>query len=247
MDNKIKDLIDKAEAKDKNAMLRLGKLYLYGKEGLELNADKAAYLFKESVEAGNIEGYFYLAKMHLVDKYGIKDINKAVNFLTRASKREHIPSLFQLGKLYFYGKVVTKDIEKAEELFRKVANSDYSDPEARYFVAYIWENGLIGNFKREEEAFRFYLKAAEMNHKESLFKCGLFYLNGIEDYLKINIDKSIEYFKKSSEIGHFEAKNYLSMLYLEESKNLLKETSEKDPDAKIVYDLIKNVNTNIIK
>lgn len=247
MDNKIKKLMDKAEGKDKNAMLEVGKLYLYGKEGLELNADKAAYLFKESVEAGNIEGYFYLAKMHLVDKYGIKDVNKAINFLSRAAKREHIPSLLQLGKLYFYGKFVKKDIEKSEEFFRKVANSDYSEPEARYFVAYIWENGLIDNFKREEEAFRFYLKAAEMNHKESLFKCGLFYLNGIEDYLEIDIDKSIDYFKKSSKIGHFEAKNYLSMLYLEESKNLLKETSRKDPDAKIVYDLIENINTSIIK
>ena len=47
--------------------------------------------------------------------------------------------------------------------------------------------------------------------------------------------------------GHFEAKNYLSMLYLEEAKYLLKETSKKDPDAKIVYDLIENINTNIIK
>lgn len=247
MEQKIQNLIDKADAKDKNATLQLGKFYLYGKEGLDLDADKAFYLFKQSVDAGNIEGYFYIAKMCLVDKYGIKDIEKAVNFLNRAAKRNHMPSTFQLAKLYYYGKVVNKDVEKAEELFRIVAVSDYSNPEAKYLLAYIWENGLIGGFSRLEEAFSFYLKASEEEHSESLFKCGLFYLNGIEDYLESDINKSIDFFKRASFLGHFESKNYLSMLYLEEAKSLLKETSEKDPDANLVYELVKNINTNIIK
>ena len=247
MEQKIQNLIDKADAKDKNATLQLGKLYLYGKEGLELDADKAFYLFKQSLEAGNIEGYFYIAKMCLVEKYGIKDIDKAINFLNRAAKRNHMASVFQLAKLYYYGKVVEKDVEKAEELFRRVAISDFPNPEAKYILAYIWENGLIGDFKRMEEAFNFYLKASEQGHSESLFKCGLFYLNGIEDHLELDINKSIDFFKRASEQGHFEAKNYLSMLYLEEAKSLLEETSENDPDAKVVFDLVKNINTNIIK
>jgi TPR repeat protein len=247
MEQKIKNLIEKAETKDKDAMLQLGKLYLYGREGLELDADKAFYLFKQSVDSGNIEGYFYIAKMCLVNKYGIKDIDKAINFLQRASKRNHMASMFQLAKLYYYGKAIPKDIEKAEDLFRKVANSDFESSEAKYLLAYIWEHGLISDFARPEEAFQFYLKAAEENHSESLFKCGLFYLNGIEDYLEININKSIDLFKKASELNHFESKNYLSMLYIEESKSLLQKTSVEDPDAKIIYDLVKNLNTNILK
>lgn len=246
MNKNIKDLIDRAGKKDKSAMHKLAISYLKGKNGLSVDVNKAYSILKESADLGNYDSVYAIAKMHLVDKYGVLDVNKSLNLLKKSTKVKHVDSLFELGSLYYYGKVVEKDYELAQSYFREAANAENPKVEAQYLLAYILENGLISEFVRVEEAFRYYKKAAENNHSESLFKCGVFYLTGKDGIVDIDVQKSIEYFKKASNLNHFESKNFLAKLYIEESKKLLSETSLYDEDARFIKEKLDNVNTDII-
>ena len=146
MKKNINELIAKSEQKDKFAMEELALCYLRGINGASANPTQAYKLFKESAELGNLNSLFNIAKIHLVESYGIKDIPKGINLLKKAAKSKHAESCFELGKIYYYGKGQDVNIEEAEKYLRDAANSKKPNPKSQYLLAYIWENGLLDNY-----------------------------------------------------------------------------------------------------
>ncbi len=242
----INELIKRAESKDSKAMEQLAVCYLKGLNGLPVNGEKAYKLLKDSMELGSIDALHKIAKLHLIDTFGIKDVEKGINLLTKAAKQKHPESAFDLGSIYFYGKLVKKNYELAEKYLRESSLSKKSNEMAQYLLAYIWENGLLDNYINLEESFKYYKKSAKNNHTESLFKCGLFYLEGIDDVVNKNINESINNLRKASEQGHEEARIVLAKVYIEESKKLLEKASKKSEDAKIVFNYINEVDTSLL-
>jgi TPR repeat protein len=247
MKQDIRELIKKVEQKDSKAMEKLGICYLKGIHGVTTDPTHAYKLFKESAELGNHNSLYNIAKIHLVDSYGIKDIPKGISLLKKAAKSKHTESIFELAKIYYYGKVKEKNMDEAENYLRKAANADDANPKAQYLLAYIWENGLLEDFVNIEEAFKYYEKSAESKYTDALFKCGLFHLNGIEDFLEVDISKSIEYLQMASDQGHFEANSLLAKVYLNESIRLLQETSKKSEDAMVVLNVLSKIDLDMLK
>jgi TPR repeat protein len=249
MKSNINELVKKSDNKDVKAMEQLALCYLKGSQGVPVNAEKGYKLLKDSAELGNVNALYRIAKLHLIDTFGIKDTKKAINLLIKGAKQNHSESSFELGKIYYYGKLEKQNIEMAEKYLRESAASSEkssTNAEAKFLLAYIWENGLLDNYINMEESFKYYKASAEQGYVESLFKCGSFYLKGIDGFLKQNINLSINYLRKASELNHFEAKSVLARVYIEESKKLLKETSEKSEDAKIVFNYINDVDTTLL-
>lgn len=247
MKQDIQELITKAQQKDSKSMEKLGVCYLKGTNGLPTNPTYAYKLFKESAEMGNLNSLYHIAKTHLVDSYGVKDIKKGISLLKKAASAKHTDSLFELGKIYYYGKIQDKDIEEAENYLRKASNSEDSNPKAQYLLAYIWENGLLDGYVNINDAFKYYKKSAEKGNVDSLFKCAVFYLSGIEDLIAPNLNQSITLLKEATEKGHLEAHILLSSIYLQESIRLLEKTSKTSDDSMIVLNALLKIDLSILK
>lgn len=246
MKQEIKDLIKKVEQKDPIAMETLALYYLYGENGLKINPTEAYKLFKESAGLGNLNSLYNIAKIHLVDKYGIKDTLKGLSLLKKAAKSNHTESLFELGKMYYYGKEVKKNIEEAESYIRAAANADDASAKSQYLLGYIWENGFLEDYVDLVEAFKYYEKSAKKDYVEALFKCGVFCLEGIEDFLEKDIDRGIKYLRKSSIKGHAESSSLLAKVYIDESKRLLDSSTTKSDDSRAVLSMLNKIDTNML-
>ena len=151
-----------------------------------------------------------------------------------------------MGAQPLAGKLTKRNYETAEKYLRDSASSENGSSNAQYLLAYIWENGLLDNYVNLSEAFKYYKKSAKKGHVDSLFKCGVFYLEGIEDVVDKNVNESINCLREASKKDHNEAKSILAKLYIEESKKLLEETSKISEDAKIVFNYIKEVDTTLL-
>jgi len=246
MKQDIIELISKADQKDPKAMEKLGLYYLKGIHGLPTNANKGYKLLRDSANLDNFNSLYYIAKTHLVDTYGIKDIRKGIELLKKAAQAKHTESIFELGKIYYYGEIQPKNIEEAEMYLRRASNAEDANSKAQYLLAYIWENGLFEDYVNLEEAFLYYEKSAKLNNIEALFKCGQLYYSGIEDILEVNLSKSISYLKKASDKGHFEANSLLACVYLEESIRLLSKTSKKSEDSRVILEALSKIDLTIL-
>lgn len=232
--NNIQKLEEKVLKKDKEAIYELGKIYLQGTNGVNKNINKALDLFKQGASLSDINCIYEYAMLHLNKDTNIFNIDQGIKLLEKISEN-HTMASYQLGKIYFYGFGKNKDMIQAEKFFR---NSSDDSKEAAYFCGLIWENEFI-ELNKVDEAFYFYKKAAEQGSIESIYKCGYFYYHGIEDYLEVNLDKSIEFLKISSKENHKPSIRLLAKIYIELATYLLS-LNEDDDNSVIVLEQIKN-------
>jgi len=126
-------------------------------------------------------------------------------------------------------------------LYRQLAESNY--PDSQIFTGWCYQEG-IGVQKNEDKAYKWYLRAADLDSERGMFYVGryltyknkyseaiswfnkaakknyspaLFLLGVIHDQgLGVEVDKNIayKYFKKSAESGHLYAKRKISIYYI---------------------------------
>ncbi len=189
---------------------RIGKMYCYG-HGTEQNYSKSFEWFLKSSQPSNDE-----------------------NFGNKFAQ-------YSLANLYFYGNGVVKDLQKAFQRYQKSASQN--QPYASYSLAQFYIKG--GIVEKNEDTAQEHFKNAlagflkmEMGEQadDNLFyKIGTMCKNGLGT--EINVQKSIEYFKQSAQLGN---KNglYEYGKYLLENMDVMKglECLEKAI-------LLENINT----
>lgn len=239
----IQKLEERVLKKDKEAIYELAKIYLHGSQGVNKNINKALDLFKQGATLGELNCIYEFAMLHLNKDTNIFNIDQGIKLLEKAADLNHLPASFQLGKIFFYGYGKNIDRIQAEKYFRLAANGEYK--EAAYFCGVIWENDFI-DLKRLDEAFYFYEKAAKLGSVESIYKCGYFYYIGIEDFLEIDIDKSISFLQKSSVLNHKESIKLLSKIYIEKTISLLEQNQEDETSSIVKNQIVNNVNYDLL-
>ena len=166
-------------------------------DGIGRMADpmKAFSLWKKSAEMGNAEGLYYMGVFYGTGDIVSQDYSKSTQFFQRAADQGHADALFQLGIYKMHGFGCKIDWNEALTYLKAAAGKGSAD--AANEVGYIYDRGEHGVKKDDMEAFRWFLKAAEMGHTEAILYVIRAYHDGlVEDdghkALQYWIEKGIE-------------------------------------------------------
>ena len=189
--NKLNDLLKKAEAGDVLAMVEVGLAYdLGGRWGKPVQfyyidtGDKdplidyaiAAKWFEKAAEYGNAQAQGRLGRLFL-DGNGVqKDFGKALEWFNKAAAQEDVIAQFGLGMMYGKGDGVPKDESKAQEWIQKAASQGL--PDAQNAVAAWHSEGYFGFPKDPNKAVEWLQKAATQGHAFAQLSLGQAYRDG---------------------------------------------------------------------
>ena len=161
---------------------------------------------------------YRIGKMHCCGSGTKQDHEKAFEWFYKSAKEGNKFAQYSLANLYYFGNGVEKDLSQAFLWYQK--SSSQGQPYAMYSIAQMYSKGeyVAAN---EETAQKYYKKALsgflELESKdqadENLFyKIGSMYKNGLG--IEADIDKAIDYFQRSAELGNRNAKRILALEYI---------------------------------
>lgn len=125
---------------------------------------------------------------------------------------------YSLANLYYYGNGVVKDLSQAFFWYQK--SSAQGQPYASYAVAQMYSKGEYV-CQNEETAQRYYkdalsgflkLESKDQADDNLYYKLGSMFKKGLGT--DIDMDKAIDYFKRSAELGNKNAKRVLALEYI---------------------------------
>lgn len=222
---------------DGYASYKLGQLYLYGADGLDVNTElgnyysRLAYItFKSEIENSSFfngleegaENLFYnknvakedaykeylMARMFLKGEGVEQNYNSYIKgiILSEENGYTHFTAYekYQLGKIYFEGIQTKQNIDKGLHWLEKSTfDGDYNAP---YLLHEIHSKGVY--VEKNMEIAELYLNiAAELNNPYAQYALGKIELQ------RNNVDKGLEWLKKSAQLGNSDAYYQLGSIY----------------------------------
>ncbi|OHS96220.1 hypothetical protein TRFO_37658 [Tritrichomonas foetus] len=162
-----------AKAGDPSQMIKVARMKEKG-VGTLRDVEQAFEWYCKAADHGNAEAMYKVANFYSLGiENGIKNDEKYLEYLQKASDKNYPPAIVDYAFLLLQGYGVAQDIEKAQELFTKMANPPYSDPEAQYRLAQILET------TDPKEAVKFYDMAIKAGLMGANVDYALMLLNGI--------------------------------------------------------------------
>ena len=190
-----------AEQGDEDAQYNLGEHYEYG-HGVVKDLNEAYKWYKKAAEKGYVDAEYKLGMMYYKGQGDVQDCKEAIKWYKKAAEKRHGKAQSDLAAMYYEGKCVAQDYNEAVDWYRRAANVrlrfiplhglgvfryvDEEDTEACYKLGQMYQSGR-GVVKDNNEAFKWYKKAAERGHKEAQFGLGNMYCKdeGVEqDYIE---------------------------------------------------------------
>jgi len=160
---------------------------------------------------------YRIGKMYCCGSGTKHDYEKAFEWFFKSAKEVNKLAQYSLANLYYFGNGVEKDLSQAFLWYQK--SSSQGQPYALYSIAQMYSNGEYVT-ANEEAAQKYYKEALsgflelESNDKADnnlLYKIGSMYKNGLG--INVDIDKAIDYFQRSAELGNRNAKRILAFEY----------------------------------
>lgn len=204
-----------AEGGDKDSQARLGRLYKEG-EGVEKNLKKAYKWYRKAAEQGDEEAQFQLGLMHMRGNGVEEDIKQACEWFQKAHENGNEFAAKYIVKAqsgHHEDKRKRREIDKIVSSFGaeigidkilKEANS--GDAEAQFDLGQAYKKGQ-GVPKNNEEALKWYKKAAKQGHFKAQFALGIIY-DKLQKY-----EKSVFWYQKAAEQGYVLAQYNLGVAY----------------------------------
>jgi len=165
----------------------------------------------ESVQGFQGAAFFYLGIYYMNGMGTSKNLAEAVKLWQKGSTYSspyQANCFLQLGFGYQRGwEGLDKNLSKAKDMFKKA--SDLGDPDAPYYLAEFYAQGIGGVLQSDSEAFKYIKLSAERGYPDGQCLLGEIYNNG---YLgqATNHSLAIEWWKKAAKQGHSEAIGYLT-------------------------------------
>ena len=137
----------------------------------------------------------------------MRNNNAAFECFEKGAEHEDVDSIYWLGSCYLYGKGTKKNIDKAIEFFDDA--SEKGGGSAMVHLGELYEEGDIVD-QDDTLAFIYYKKACrvETSHKESHYRLGLCYYNGIGT--KVNEKLGVKYMREAAESGNRYAERWMN-------------------------------------
>lgn len=150
------------------------------------------------------------------------------NQLGLINSAESYVKSFRLGSLKALGELMR--LAKRDDFFRIIKKQiDIQNPKAMFVWASLIALGLDFQLT-PNQAFDLLVKAAELNHINSLIEIGLCYYNG--NLVEKNIDKAIETWTKATKLGSMEAAVRNAFIMIQNSS----ENNRQQENVKILVD-----------
>lgn len=190
--------------KDSMASYRLGQIYLYGHNEIEIDKDLGNYYCKQA---------FYLFRNEIKNFeffYNLEEGQTDLSYYTKVS-REDAYKEYLLGRMYLKGEGVEQDYYKAFQSFNLSAENGYSH--SYYYIGNQYYYGL--GFEQDyQKALSYYFKASEAKDNYADYRIAKMYLKG--EGINVNSEKAEEYLLKS--VNKVPLANYdLAKLYEDNS------------------------------
>ncbi len=113
-----------AESGDPTAMTKMGRIYLDGVGGEEVNIQMALDWLEEAAALDDGEAWFLLGQMCLYGQGVEEDEGEAAYYLECAAEAGHALSMKLISEMYTKGKGITEDPERAYYWSRKYAETE---------------------------------------------------------------------------------------------------------------------------
>jgi TPR repeat protein len=195
-----------AELGDVQAQFIIGRLSMTG-DGVPVNERESAKWFLCAAQQGNAAAAHNIA-VYYAEGTGIEqDLDRAIVWFEKAAAAGVLAAQVQLGKLYAAGRGVRRDLARATELLHDAAESGDAEAktalalmhlqgdnvlddagQAEHLLRQAAEAGHLGaatqlghlctSKSRNDDAIRWYRKAAEAGQPESQHALGVAYFNG---------------------------------------------------------------------
>ncbi|MBF0124294.1 MAG: SEL1-like repeat protein [Magnetococcales bacterium] len=156
--NQLKQIQEKADQGDPEAMLQLAHRYEVGQD-LPANRSYAFDWIRRAAEKGSAEAYYRLGMAHKTGEGTAKNWDEALRWLQKAVAANYPQAQFEVAQALESGNGVTRNIDTAITLYRSAATA--GEPQAQYRVAQLFDQGAHGVQKDIDQAFGWYVKAAE--------------------------------------------------------------------------------------
>lgn len=223
--NKLNDLLKKAEAGDVLAMVELGKTYDLGRNWGKtiqffyievtddndplLDPDKAVEWYEKAAKHGSAEALGRLGRLFYEGRGEQKDFGKALERFQSAALQGDAIAQFGLGMMYGKGDGIPKDKNKFQEWIQKSAAQGL--PDAQNLVAAWYSEGYFGFSKDAVKAVEWLQKAAAQGHAFAQLSLGQAYRDG--KGVPKDAVKAIEWYGKSAVQGLGVSQFFLGMEY----------------------------------
>jgi len=173
------------------AAAQLGKILLYGAEGVAANPTKAIMLLKKAALAGDAEAAFELGNAAVKGLGDSPDFNHAFGYYSIAALKGDKKAQFQLSQMYLVGRGIPQNYQKAVQWMKRSANQGYvraqlelayqseTNPKLKSLgEAYSWNSilaaynsddvGAAAAKKRDELALK--LKAKDLGERQAAIR-----------------------------------------------------------------------------
>lgn len=185
---KIQNLEQQAFAGMPEAQHDLAAIYTAGRGGVTQNFEKAAFWFREAADNDVANASYNLGVLYHQGLGAEKDLDRAIYWYREAAKSGHPEAQYNLGIAHIEGIGTSYDAPLAAAFFESAANKGIV--EAAYNLGLIYENGLIGNQARAEDAILWYKIAADGGSTDA--KAALSQLASSMNMEQSDINKMVE-------------------------------------------------------
>lgn len=208
-ENSLENLQALADMGDVNALLNLGYMYLYGKDGVEMNYKKAfeyyqrAAMYNDDIALNNLGSIYYSG-------IGVrKNLSKAVELFSKASELGNIEASVNLAIIYLTKDSALNNPREAISLLKTAANEG-KNATARYLLGYAYYKGLEVP-QNSKKAIALISEAAKQKYDEAQYMMGYMYLYGIG--VTQNYNNAIKYFTQAAKQGNLSSITELAEIY----------------------------------
>ena len=220
-----------ADAGNTEAQIKLGGM---------LSPLAALKWYRKAADAGSADAQQAMGSMYQSGRGVLKDEEKALNWYKKAARNNNFLAQKLVAEAYEKGLGVEKDNAEALRLYLKLAEQDISEEEyvlddpdglnrhdddnkkrhvsntegvlaGQYKAGKIYENGEEGVKKDDEQAVKFYHKAAVRNHSEAQLALGRMYAKG--QGIKKDDGQAVRWYRRAAQRGNAEAAYYLYLRY----------------------------------
>lgn len=136
----------------------LGMVYIIGAEGVQPNAERAAFWFQQAALRKHPNAQYNLGVLYGQGLGVNTDDNLAFFWYQESARTGHPQAVYNVGVSYAEGVGVARDLDKAQAHFIQAAQGDV--PHASYYLGLFYEDGILGTPEtQKEKAIEWYQKA----------------------------------------------------------------------------------------
>ena len=193
------------------AQFQLGKMYLYGEEGVKINYVYALGYLRDAANNNYAEAQYELGNYYLMGKAENADYTKAIKWYRAAAEQQHVRAMVALGKILYEGEGGIKPRPDEARHFLSLA-AEYGDADAIQGLRKI-SNHTQSSARNSASvtAFHAQLNDAASGHIPSQYEVGMAYLKG--NGVDMDAELAAKWLRRAAVNDYSEAQYMLSHLY----------------------------------